>query len=160
MKFLECDLEEIIFNTRNELLIDRGLSITGKKRRQLRIGNYGIADIVTLERCSGQILITVFELKKEEIGISAFLQASGYVKGIKSYLDKRGLFKDLDLYFRIVLIGKTLKTQSAYSYLCDILPDLDCVFGNKFLYNYSYSYDFDGIVFEEESGYKLKKEGF
>ena len=50
MKFLEKDLEEIIFETSNKELNERGLFVYGKKYRQLRIGNYGVADLVVVDR--------------------------------------------------------------------------------------------------------------
>lgn len=83
MKFLEKDLEDIIFNADNESLQSRGLEIRGFKKRQLNIGNYGIADIVTFERSNyideeyaeyvggenkthSRPIITVYELKKNK----------------------------------------------------------------------------------------------
>ena len=50
MKFLEKDLEQIIFESGRDSLRERGLSISGKLLRQLRIGNYGIADLVEFVR--------------------------------------------------------------------------------------------------------------
>ena len=47
MSFLEKDLEDIIFETDNDLLFEHGLFIDGQKKRQVRIGNYGIADLIT-----------------------------------------------------------------------------------------------------------------
>ncbi len=40
MKFLEKDLEQIIYSADKELLAQRGLEINGTLIRQLRIGNY------------------------------------------------------------------------------------------------------------------------
>ena len=71
MKFLEKNLEDIIWEASNEKLQERGLNISGKKLRQLRIGNYGIADLVTFDRdyyhteyLHPFLNITVYELKK------------------------------------------------------------------------------------------------
>lgn len=50
MNFLEKNLEDIIYETNNKYLRERGLFINGIKKRQLRIGNYGIADIVTFKK--------------------------------------------------------------------------------------------------------------
>jgi hypothetical protein len=50
MDFLEKDLEDIIFDSPNEELRKRGLNIWGKKKRQLNIGNYGRADIITYDK--------------------------------------------------------------------------------------------------------------
>ena len=45
MTFLEKDLEQIIFETPKEKLQEKGLVIKGKLLRQIKIGNYGIADL-------------------------------------------------------------------------------------------------------------------
>lgn len=45
--FLEKTLEDIIFETSNDDLKERGLWICGNKKRQVKIGNYGIADLIT-----------------------------------------------------------------------------------------------------------------
>jgi len=52
MKFLEKDLEEIIFNADMKDLPEKGLHFTGVIKRQLRIGNYGVADLVTFTKGS------------------------------------------------------------------------------------------------------------
>lgn len=171
MKFLEKDLEEIIFTSDRNQLSKKGLSIYGKMIRQLRIGNYGVADLVTIERpvlpnknlddyCRG--LITVYELKQEKIGMSAFLQALGYLKGIERYLNKRNF--DLEEFdFRIVLIGSKIDTASTFSYLPDYLKlsyDAHQDSSRLSLQCYTYSYSIDGIDFKTQSGYKLIDEGF
>jgi len=166
MNFLEKDLEEIILQTPNLELNKRGLSLFGRKLKQLKIGNYGTADIVTIDRVyntnsSGGIIpvlsITVYELKKDKIGISAFLQAVRYLKGIQSYLINRSFNFDVD--YSICLIGKTIDLNSSYCYLCDLLPYTDFNF-MSFLSNYTYSFTYDGIYFNEHFGYKLNEEGF
>jgi RecB family endonuclease NucS len=149
MKFLENDLEEIIYQTDNHLLNDRGLNIRGKKYRQLRIGNYGIADVVTAERDGEILTITVYELKKDKAGISAFLQAIRYAKGIKTYLKKRKFSGYV--FIKVVLIAKKIDTTSDYIFVESFM---DC------LSNYSFSYSIDGIYFEKESRYDLTKNGF
>jgi len=167
MNFLERDLEEIIENADREALSERGLYVHGKMYRQLRIGNYGVADLVTFNRVvkdpvyPSDIItpacITVYELKKDKVGISAFLQAVGYLKGIKRYLDFRG-FDYEDIQFRIVLIGSSIDTESTFSYLSDLLPINEYFY--SFLSVYKYSIELEGLTFEEQSSYKLTKEGF
>lgn len=158
MEFLEKDLEEIIFNTNNRDLLNRGLSIYGKKFRQVGIGNYGRADLVTFDKeyypdeknnLMIKPIVTVYELKKDKIGVSAFLQALGYVRGLEKYFDGRR--PDLDIEFRIILIGRKLDTHSSFSYLPDYL--------NGFLTNYTYSYNVDGLKFEAHYHYYLKSGG-
>ena len=165
MRFLEKDLEEIIFTSERWLLKEKGLYVSGKMYRQLRIGSYGVADLVTVDRVNFEgnysnirdiFDITVYELKKENIGISAFLQAIQYVKGIDRYLSKREFSHQIR--FRIVLIGESLSSSSSFIYMADYL-DGD-VFGLIKLSNYTYSINIDGIEFKEHFGYKLTDEGF
>lgn len=165
MNFLEKDLEEIIFNTNNEILYSKGLNIFGKKYRQLKIGNYGIADIVTFHRDTFYIggdeikciNVNVFELKKDKAGISAFLQALKYCKGIQRYFEHRE--KSIPLKFNITLVSKSIDTKSDYIYLEDFLTSSYDFYGLS-LNNYSFTYDFDGIKFQKEHSYKLVNEGF
>jgi len=164
MNFLEKDLEQIIMEASDEQLQERGLDeMRGRRFQQLRIGNYGIADIVTVERSSEPnwnetrmipyLHINVYELKKNKIGISAFLQALGYAKGISRYLDARN-FKHR-IKYTITLIGSNLDLESTYCFLSDF--DL----GDRFsLYNYTYSYDIDGINFTYRSDTSRTVEGF
>lgn len=159
MKFLEKDLEDIIYETNNNILQDRGLDIYGKLYRQKVIGNYGIADLISFYRYydpyrnTHEIEITVFELKKEIINFATFLQALTYVKGIKRFLGDRNI--KYDITYRVICIGKVLDTSNSYLYLPDIIN------GEFFqIHNYTYDYEFDGIKFYNHAGYKLTNEGF
>ena len=162
MKFLEKDLEEIIFNSCNYSLQERGLDIQGTLKRQLRIGNYGIADLVSFERIRtpmGVVVhIKVYELKKDTVNISAFMQAIGYVKGIKSFLQKRGI--NYEVVFSICLIGREINKNSTLVYLPELLVMDDLYTGYGFLTMYDYNYDIDGLVFNEVECYSLTNEGF
>jgi hypothetical protein len=157
MEFLEKDLEQIIFEADRDMLAKKGLKIFGKLLRQVKIGNYGAADLVSVERPKyvppggfhEPMTITVFELKKEKIGVSTFLQALGYLRGISRYLEVRKV--DLPYELRIVCIGKSMDTNSSYAYLPDFTEIVE---------NYTYSYSIDGIKFKIEKQYGLKEEGF
>ena len=163
MKFLEMDLEEIIFNADKELLAERGLRVYGTLYRQLRIGNYGIADLVTINRpryiehMQAHVdpwFITVYELKKDKAGMSAFLQAVGYAKGIKRYLESRGI-KEIEI--KIVLIGSRVDEKSTLVYLPTLIQETGY---GAFLEFYTYRYELNGIFFKDAYGYKLANEGF
>jgi hypothetical protein len=169
MNILEKDLEEIIHNSSSEELYERGLYLSGKSIRQLRIGGYGISDLIFYRReyffdyndrgvfgMTSTLIITVCELKKEKAGISAFLQAVRYTKGIKSYLDKRG-FKNYKL--EIVLIAKEIDNSSDYIFLTDIIKSESLRFVND-ISNYSVKYCLNGLSFNLERGYKLINEKF
>lgn len=175
MSFLEKDLEEIIYCTSEERLNLAGLEIRGKKFRQLKIGNYGRADIVTVSKdyeiefeyinhteklANPYLNITVYELKKDNIGVAAFLQAIGYCKGIKSYLEKRG-FDRFNL--SICLIGKTIDLTGSLCYITDLIYKPSDSYIDGYLTScdfYTYKYTIDGLEFEQRSDYKLKDEGF
>lgn len=150
MTFLEKDLEDIVFSTKNDFLMSRGLYISGKKARQLKIGNYGISDIVTVSRnhLYDRLSITVFELKKDTIGVSTFMQAIRYAKGIDSWLRKN---KQIEFDLSITLIGRTIDMNSDLIYLADVFENVEL---------YTYEYEFDGIRFKQYKRYSLINEGF
>jgi hypothetical protein len=175
MDFLEKDLEEIIYLSDKNLLSDRGLYLHGKLKRQVRIGNYGVADLINVEKplySKGfgfhskdhfKGLIEVVELKKDKIGVSTFFQALNYIKGIQQYLGKRN--KDYLFNYQITLIGKEVDLNSSFCYLSDVFcEDMDMISVNdssKIAVNlYTYKYGLDGLNFESISGYSLNNEGF
>lgn len=157
--FLEKDLETIIFETENTLICDRGMFIRGEKKRQLRLGGYGVADIVTFRRVrnnppdffnyKSHIEITVYELKQKTINSTTLMQAYRYCKGIQSYIKQTRGFS-FPIKFQVVLVGKEL-CNGDFCYVPDFIPNLTV---------YTYSYDFDGISFNQEANYKLTNEGF
>lgn len=168
MEFLEKDLEQIIWESDKEKLSVRGLEITGVLKRQLRIGNFGIADLVEFNRdyIDGEystipyLDITVYELKKDQIGISAFLQAVGYCKGIKTYLNVHK--PTMKFKFNIVLIGKTIDTSGSFIYLEDLIYDAGTypTRNIKGISYYNYKYGVEGLEFESAGGYNLTEYGF
>lgn len=150
MTFLEKDLEDIIYETDNCDLQDCGLWIFGKKIRQLQIGNYGIADIVTVDRHSSEktLVFEVYELKKDVLNTSSFLQCLRYAKGIDMWLKVN---KSFDYKINITLIGRSIDTSDNIVYLTDFMPTFKI---------YTYDYGFNGIKFQERSGFYLKNQGF
>lgn len=146
MRFLEKNLEDIIYNTDSSTLYNRGLPIWGKKYRQIRIGEYGIADIITFDRHEKNI--TIYELKKETVDHNTIAQVIRYMRGVQRYLDYRNRLTDFTI--SGVVIGNSLNKNSSLHYLTEFM-DLDI---------YTYDYYVDGISFEDHSCYKLIKEGF
>lgn len=174
MDFLEKDLEQVIYEATDDQLSELGLF--GRRFRQLRIGNYGIADLVFVERDytlsfypenkdvkinNYGLKITVCELKKDKIGISAFLQAVGYCKGIARYLEKRQF---RNFYFEILLMGRDLDTSGSFPYITDLFHNHsdECKFSNgvNSVHFYTYKYGFNGIKFSLENGYKIINNNF
>jgi hypothetical protein len=171
MKFLEKDLEEIIFLSDRDKLSDKGLTDYGKFYRQLRIGNYGISDLVSVRRPfyhSGMKKfskghITVYEVKKDKVSVSAFFQALGYLKGIKTYLEKRN--KDHLFNFEICLIGKELDLLSSVCYLPSLFDydnsDTEIELQSSTTVSvYTYEYKIDGLEFSSCENYNLRRKGF
>ena len=172
MKFLEKDLEQIIYETNYIDLLKSGLYVWGKKKRQLKIGRYGIADLVYIDRPRyhtgiGSMVkgtIHVIELKQNKISVSAFLQAVRYVKGIQRFLmiHKPNLIECFD--FNIILIGSQLDLDSSLCYLPELFSfecdgrDVDRM-SRTSVHLYTYSYEFTGLKFIEHSRYKLNQEG-
>ncbi|MCP4665221.1 MAG: hypothetical protein GY849_02555 [Deltaproteobacteria bacterium] len=172
MKFLELDLENIIFENLQtkegrELLNERGLDVFNEikySKRQLRIGSYGITDIVTytpqlVNEKIYEILqmkqIQIVELKKNEINIDTLLQSVRYLKGIKRYLRGRGYDPD-EYRFEIILIGKSVN-KGDWIYLNEIIQDYTFFS----LYIYTYNYKINGILFDNITlNYHLSEEGF
>lgn len=171
MEFLEKDLEQIIYESGSEQLLEKGLYVYGKRKRQLKIGNYGVADMVTIVRPNYNFtfkeaykgIITVYEFKKDKVSVSTFLQAIRYLKGIQRYLESRG---KMELYnYQIVLVGREMDLSSSFSYLTDMISSNLYEVGindeNKFSLDvYTYKYKIDGLEFEREADYKLIEEGF
>lgn len=149
MEFLEKDLEQIIFETDNQLLRDAGLEIGGNKIRQLRIGNYGIADLVTWTRYGEIMKITIYELKKGQLSTDALYQAVRYMKGIERYFKYRKSSFMVEV--SIILVGSKIDTASSFIYLADYIYDLSV---------YTYHYKINGLTFKNNHGYALSNEGF
>ena len=173
-KFLEKDLENIIFESDRNKLSKRGLHICGKMYRQVRIGNYGVADLIEVNRVPSIIVnghmgefashldITIYELKKDKIDVHTFMQAVRYAKGISRYFEKHRT--NLKVQFRIVLIGSEISMNDDFTYITDMFTaNIPSAFYstaiNSVLF-YKYDYDFDGIYFNVSNKYRLINEGF
>lgn len=151
MTFLEKNLEDIIFETDSDLLNDAGLHFPKNRKRQLKIGNYGIADLVTWKTDGPfrHYVITIYELKKDKIDVGAYLQALNYKKGVDRYLKQRKV--SFTYTIQIVLIGSKIDNNSSFIYM----PDYD-----SDLYLFTYEYKFDGMKFKIHDGYSLTNEYF
>jgi hypothetical protein len=171
MKFLEKDLEEIIYLSDRDKLSDKGLTDYGKFYRQLRIGNYGVSDIISISKPyyhSGfktkmKGIITIYELKKDKVSVSSFFQALGYLKGIITYLEKRN--KDHLFNYEICLIGKEIDLDSTICYLPSIfnfdISENDIDLQSKTSVKiYTYNYTIDGLEFNSCEDYNLINKGF
>lgn len=155
MEFMEKDIENIIMSTPNNLLNDRGLPIVGHKRNQVKIGNYGIADVLSIQRVYPirALEITIYELKKDKIGVHTFLQGIRYCRGLSRYLNK--CRRNTHFNVRLAIIGSEIDTGSDFLYIPDVINSEEFS-----LSIYTYFYDFDGISFKDHYNYRLNEEGF
>ena len=104
--------------------------------------------------------IYLCELKKEKIGISAFLQSLRYVKGIISYLGK---FSTILFQIEIVLIGKSIDDTGSFIFIPDLINNYDEFNISNGLTDvsfYTFDYGFDGIHFKSHFDYDLTEKGF
>jgi len=169
MNFLEKNLEDIVFETPNNLLEKRGLYVFGKKIRQLRVGNYGVSDMVSFSRgyyidssirSHPFLFIQIFEFKKDNINKDTFFQIIKYAHGIKRYLTRKRKFCNFKI--QINLVGASFENGS-FPYLFDLFnvgENTECGSCVHEVNGYTYKYDFDGISFEMICDYCLTNEGF
>ncbi len=149
MNILEKDIEEIVFQSNNEALQKRGLLIRGKKFQQVNLGDYGIADIVSVnitKNESWEIDVQVIELKKDLIDVNTLTQAARYRKGIRKFINKYLKIKK-PINFELILIGKKVQLNGDFIYALEALSNVRA-------YTYSLSLE-DGICFNREIGYEI-----
>lgn len=169
MEFLEKNLEDIIWESDKSKLLLRGFDIDkGVLKRQLKIGNYGILDLIQvrkeyyycIDRYKPFLIFNIIELKKDKIGISAFFQAVNYVQGIKTYIEKK--HPDVEYDFEITLIGKDVDTSGSFVYLPDLINSFNEVpLGSlSRLKLFTYKYGVEGIDFKSHKNYNLMDKGF
>lgn len=163
MKFLERDLEEILFESKMQDIAERGIVTSRHLKRQVRIGNYGRADLIGVDTfdfdnngvLDKKLEITIYELKQDKVSVSTFLQAIGYARGIKHWLKKHKPRLYDTASFRIVLVGRNVDSFSSFIYLPYLISS------ENFLFEiYTYSYDIDGIKFTTHKDYQIKNSGF
>lgn len=151
----ENALEQMVYENCRAVLHDRGLYIPkGKKISQVKIGNYGICDMLIYKRPHyfaeemgfSEHEVTIVELKKDEININTVLQVLRYAKGIERYFERKGLAVSI----KFLLIGKRIEEQSSFCYLKDYSP----------FEIYLYDYAIDGLNFRPSADYYLSNEGF
>ncbi len=146
MEFTEKELEDMIYQTPNDKLRDRGLLIYGKKLRQTTIGNYGRSDLIAISTNNSSFInlpkgvfnIEVFELKKDAITTDTLMQGINYVRGVRHWVSIHR--PKLEFNVSLNLVGSAIETENnSLIYIPYIL------YGVNF---YTYSYAFDGIRFE------------
>jgi len=118
-------------------------------RKQFKIGNYGICDIITLIRCKEdpKLLITIYELKQNDINIDALIQLVRYMKGVLMWLDKYTDKAFADYRIDGMLIGRSIVPGDwthLFNYFLQLKGGaLGCIQA------VTYDFNFYGAVFEE-----------
>jgi len=149
MNILECDIEDLVFNSKNEILLSRGLDLCRNKQRQVRLGSYGIADVICwelIEKYNRKIKIQIVELKKEVIDCNALMQACRYQTAIQQIIDRRN-FNNTEFEFEVILIGKKIQEHGDFVFTLNTFKNIKC-------YTYSLDTQF-GLKFYREYDYKF-----
>jgi len=116
---LEKTLEDIIYDLicyEDEYGInmakEKGFSFLTEKysfnaNRQVKICVFGIADIILFNKPTGKykVSFSILELKKDEINLSTYEQAFGYVSGLIKYYKEVEKLKYNEIDWNIILIG-------------------------------------------------------
>ncbi len=128
-------------------------TIWHKEFQQLKIGNYGITDLVRIDydQKIEHIKIQITELKKGSLNKDALFQICRYKKGFERLIEQM----DSDTYsfeFHGVLVGSSLEISTDFIYAAEQIDWLD-------LYTFDLSME-DGVTFKHEQGYKLRDECF
>ena len=170
MHFLEKDLEQIIWESTTEQLEEKGLHITEpfnpnefKKFRQLRIGNYGVSDLIYASRYyepldesdkRRTLEINIVELKKLDVNTDTLKQALRYANGLREYIKYRNKFSSNYVKYKITLVGRVVDLTPEFLDLLNFIG-IEVVI-------YRYDYTIDGITFDffEWEGYSMTNKGF
>lgn len=141
MKFLEKNLENIIYNSDPEKIRERGLDIYSHDHvlQQVVLGHYGKLDLVGFNTYPEEkkVRVTVYELKLETVGMGTLTQALSYCKGIKESL-LRISDAGWTIDFTVCLIGARVDIASHLKQFAEF---------SHFIHIYQYDYEFDGIHF-------------
>lgn len=150
MKFLEKDLEDIIWEADYGWIRDRGLPIYDNALRQVRIGKYGIADIISWKRyqktetTNGFLDIRIYELKRGIVDSKALSQSIRYAVGVRKYIhDIRWKFM-MPIRMSLICIGESFADDDLF-YMCEFNQYSQSDMSFDF---FRYSYNWDGILFK------------
>jgi hypothetical protein len=152
MEISEKELEDLIFETDNEYLNERGLNIYGKKKRQISTFKHGILDLLTYRRYkddfnNNYLEINIIELKKDQIDINTLNQIIRYARGVQDFMQGRGNY---NYFITLTLIGNSVNlSNDIFAYLPILINSYSisctCIFSIEY---YIYRLKWDGIYFE------------
>lgn len=150
----EKELEDYIFESVSESMHN---PITDESvdsiYRQVDLGSYGIADLVTFSYGEEFLEVTIIELKKETIDIKTMAQLSRYYKAFCQYFEKKHPSKTVSIKL-IAVSGQICHTDDS-AWLSDYLSE------HSNFQVYLCDFDLDsGVIFSEQIGWYKKGEEF
>lgn len=151
MDFLEKDLEDIIFYADKGELVNRGLFVGSATDvpthyfRQVKLGNYGVCDLLSISLYGDVYSVTIYELKRKDVNKDTFFQILRYARGVQHLAKLKNKSVEIDM----CMIGRKVDL-SDFVYLPNIFDNV---------YIFTYNYDYDGISFRNEIDYFLKNPG-
>lgn len=143
MEISEKELEDMICLKNAETLLDRGLGTFQHDHllRQFNLGCYGIADLIgisaTTDRGPLELFVTIYELKKDEIGMSALGQICRYKRAMEEYFYEE---LECEIEVSMVLIGSKIESSSNFVYTASEI---------ELLTVYTYDISLTGVQFNE-----------
>jgi len=156
VQILESELEDYIFENYKKL---DWLGVDFLYRQVNLIG-YGIIDLLGIKKWKDDIVFTIIELKKDNIGYSALGQLNRYIIGLKRNLKELDIVKKIEeendnifspVSIKGLLIGNSLDSG-------DICYTLECLNENISRVEYKINLE-NGIEFEQLSDYGWYNEG-
>ncbi len=136
----EKHLEDFISENRNSSSLKDFLGPWKTIKRQVRLGGYGIADLITLypERLPwGETMVTanIIELKSVALNMDALGQLSRYMTAVKEVLNVNHVYG--------TLLAPSVEVTGDFAYILNNLPEnIRC---------FTYSLDLDGFNINEAS---------
>lgn len=143
MEISEKQLEDMICLENRFELVTRGLEVFDHDHlfRQYNLGSYGIIDLVGISATTQfgylEVFVTIYELKKDEIGMSALGQICRYKKAFEDHFQDAGISQ---FEVRTVLIGSQIEASSNFVYVASQIDLLHC---------YTYEIGIKGLSFTE-----------
>jgi len=162
MNILEKEIEDLVqeyINTEKENVfnLDKGILL-----RQFELGNYGVVDLLHInylafnnpDEREKHLTITPIEIKRGKISYNEVGQICRYVKGIGSFISKKGyhdVFNSISV--RGILMGKEIDLSSDFVYAMELIESIS-------VYTFSLNLK-TGLQFtKEDFGYTRTDEGF
>lgn len=149
MNILEKEIEDLVYEVAREdtaPIRERGFPMRGKVLRQVDLGSYGIADLITFRFNSQVISLQIIEIKRDDVNAQTLMQAARYAKGAEIFMNKHypHLAKRM-LDIEILLLGKKIDLSGDFPFLLDYTRQARA---------YTFSLDvFTGLRFLEHKGF-------